>query len=258
MFNLNEGLIYCLFNGSSALPYALVIGIVFVMAAAYLLGSINSAIILSKIFYGDDIRKHGSGNAGTTNMLRTYGKSAALMTLGGDVLKTAIAVLISGIVFGFGYVGGVSTSAASIPGICYVAGLFAIIGHIFPIFYKFRGGKGVLSTATVILILSPISFAILMTLFIAIVWVSKYVSLGSVSAVILLPVVLHSHFIISFGQGSAPGLATLSAVIIAVLIVWCHRTNLQRISNKTESKLSFGSKKEKPSVKEEADGSNEE
>ena len=205
---------------------------------AYLLGSINSAIIVSKTFYGDDIRKHGSGNAGLTNVLRTYGKKAALFTLLGDILKTVFAVCIPGFLLGFYYIGGVSTGN----GYCYLAGLFAVLGHVFPLYYRFKGGKGVLTTATMALVLSPLPFLFLLLIFILLVATTKYVSLGSVTAVSLYPVLMHGYFAVVLG-GQMHGLTALSLIIIAILIVWCHRGNLQRISNRTERKLSFGSKK---------------
>ena len=221
------------------------------IVCAYLLGSINSAIIISKTIYHDDIRKHGSGNAGLTNMLRTYGKGAAGLTLLGDISKTAIAILISAVFFGFNYVGGVSTG----DGMCYVAGLFTVVGHIAPAYYKFKGGKGVLTTAVTALILSPIPFLILFTLFVLVVAISKYVSLGSVIAAILYPVMLRGYFAVVFSNTdkSLPGLAALATIIIAILIVWCHRGNLQRISERTERKISFKKKPEITKVAEEAD-----
>ena len=108
MFNLNEGLLSYLFpDGVRAI---VLFGSLFlVLLASYLLGSINSAILISKTVYRDDIRKHGSGNGGMTNMLRTFGGKAALMTLAGDLLKTAISILIAASVFGFRYFAGVST-----------------------------------------------------------------------------------------------------------------------------------------------------
>lgn len=244
MFNLNEGLLAYLFRDATEytssyylwyLAFALIS-----IAAAYFLGSINSAIIVSKALYRDDVRKHGSGNPGLTNMLRTYGKGGAGLTLLGDMLKTAVAIFISAVLFGFNYVGGVSTGE----GFCYVAGLFSIIGHIFPVYYKFKGGKGVLSTATMVLILTPIPFLILFAIFAAIVAVSKYVSLGSVVSAILYPVMLHGYFMFVFSNAdkSLPGLAALASVTVAILVVWCHRGNLQRISNRTERKLSFKKK----------------
>ena len=244
MFNLNHGFIYYLaeIQTKASLVYtATVIGAIIVIAASYLLGSINSAIIISKVLYRDDVRRHGSGNAGMTNMLRTYGKGAAGLTLLGDMLKTAIALIIAALIFGFGYKGGISVGAGGIPGFCYIAGLFAVLGHIFPIYYGFKGGKGVLVTSTMALILSPIPFLILFALFVLIVSISKYVSLGSVTVAILYPVVLHAYF--SMHGAFMPGLMALSSITLAILIVWCHRANLERISNRTESKISFKKKK---------------
>ena len=217
--------------------------VILLIAGSYLFGSINSSIIISKVIYHDDIRKHGSGNAGMTNMLRTYGKGAAGLTLLGDMLKTALAIVLGGLLFGFNYAGGISMG----DGYCYVAGLFAVLGHIFPLYYGFKGGKGVLATSTMALILTPVPFLVLFVLFVIIVWLSKYVSLGSVTVAILYPVLLHGYFTIMFpnAQHTMPGLVAFSCIALAILIVWCHRGNLQRISNRTERKISF-KKKPKP------------
>lgn len=241
MFNLNEGILVSLYPDHMPTYFNayLIVGTILIIAVGYLLGSINSAIIISKLLYRDDIRRHGSGNAGTTNMLRTYGKLAALLTLLGDIAKTALAILFAAVIFGFNYVGGISVGM----GLCYVAGLFAILGHIFPIYYGFRGGKGVLSTATMALMLSPVAFLILFAVFVAIVASSRYVSLGSVTAAILYPIVLHGMFQVMFG-GMMHGFIALSSIVTAIIIVWCHRHNLERISNRTENKISF--KKKKP------------
>jgi len=239
MFNLNQGLITAISFPSDAewLVYAVYVLFVLIgIAAAYLLGSVNSAIIISKLLYRDDIRKYGSGNAGLTNMLRTYGGRAAVLTLVGDILKTVLAVFIMGFLLGFHYAGGISFG----DGYCYIAGLFAMLGHIFPIYYGFKGGKGVLATAAMALVLSPVPFAILITLFIIIVAVSRYVSLGSVTVAILYPVVLSGYCELVFGF--TPGFISLSTILVAIIIVWCHRENLKRISNRTERKLSFGKK----------------
>lgn len=240
MFSLNEGLLLHFFAEPPRYYIAYAIFILFTIAASYLLGSVNSAIIISKTLYHDDIRKHGSGNPGMTNMLRTYGLGAAGLTLLGDMLKVAISIFIAGVLFGFHYTGGISNH----DGYCYVAGLFAVIGHIFPAYYKFKGGKGVLATATMALILSPVPFAILITLFILIVLISKYVSLGSVCAAVLYPVVVNAYFRFVL-SGKTPGLVSLCTIIIALLVVWCHRGNLQRISDRTERKISIGGKKKK-------------
>ena len=241
MFNLNDGLLkYIVENVISAewQYYAFYAGFVLVsVVAAYLLGSLNSAIIVSKLLYGEDIRTFGSGNAGLTNMLRTYGKKGALLTLAGDMLKTALAILIAGTLLGFNYMAGISYN----DGYCYMAALFAVLGHIYPVYYQFKGGKGVLVTATAALILTPPIFGILILLFIAIVWISKYVSLGSVTVALLYPVAVTTY--IRFNFELIPGILSLSTIIIAVLIVWCHRANLQRISDRTERKISIGSRK---------------
>ena len=120
MFNLNEGLWYYIVNvANNGLEewkiILLSVSFAFIsIAAGYLLGSINSAIIVSKLLYGDDVRRHGSGNAGMTNMLRTYGKKAAVLTLVGDLLKTVVAIVIGSVLGGFGYVGGISVGGACV------------------------------------------------------------------------------------------------------------------------------------------------
>lgn len=242
MFDLNKGLLDYMTNGlhlfSEPWQYTLVL-LCFVLVsivAAYFLGSINSAIFISKLLYRDDIRNHGSGNGGMTNMLRTFGKGAAGLTLLGDLLKTVIAIVISGLLLGFNYAGGICHG----DGYCYVAGLFAVLGHIFPIYYGFKGGKGVLVTAAMALVLTPLPFLILLAIFVLVVWLSKYVSLGSVISAILYPIVLTGY--IKVMGAPLPGLLTLSTILIAIIIVYCHRENLQRISDRTERKLSFKKK----------------
>ena len=234
------------------LKYAL-IAIGFTLASilvGYLLGSVNSAIVVSRLLHGEDIRTHGSGNAGLTNMLRTYGLGAAGLTLLGDFLKTAISVFIGGVLGGFCYVGGISMGGLSsdIP-LAYIAGFFSIIGHIWPIYYKFKGGKGVLCTAVLALILTPIEFAILIALFILIVATTKYVSLGSVTVGVLYPVVVSGHIKVLMSFNSAipgqNGIMALITIVIAILIVYCHRENLKRISEGTERRISIGGKKKK-------------
>ena len=244
MFNLNEGGLFALLYPAGTLIqnttlfYTTYLGfVVFMAVAAYLLGSINSAIVVSKVLYHDDIRKHGSGNAGLTNTLRTYGAKAAGLTLLGDVLKTVIAIFIAALLFGFNYVKGVSTGE----GFCYVAGLFSVLGHIYPIYYKFKGGKGVLSTAAMVLMLAPGVFLLLLILFVLIVFMSRYVSLGSICAAGLFPIVLHSYFLIIL-KAQPFGLVTLSSIILAVMIIVFHKENIKRIQSRTERKLSFKKK----------------
>ena len=190
----------------------------------YLLGSLNFAVIISKLFFHEDIRNQGSKNASLTNMLRVYGKTAAIYTLIGDVFKTVIACMIGRVIFG-------DTGAA-------VAGLGCILGHAFPIYYHFKGGKGVLATAAMALCLNPFAFGLLIAFFIAIVAVTKYVSLGSVMGALLFPIVL--------SKTSEPNMfSTIVSVIAAILIVILHRANIKRILDGTESKIDFKSKKKK-------------
>ncbi len=235
---LSTGLISMIKTTGEVERYIITVGLCLVtMIISYLLGSLSSAIIVSKALYKEDIRTHGSGNAGLTNMLRTYGKGAAALTLVGDMLKTAVAILITAIVFGFSYSGGISIS-----GFCYLSGLCAVFGHVYPIFYGFKGGKGVLVTATMALILTPLVFISLLTLFIIIVAISGYVSLGSICVASLFPVAvcLNSYFL----GGSVPVLTAVCTLVLGIFVVWCHRTNIGRLRAGTEKKISIG-KKEK-------------
>ena len=192
---------------------------------AYLLGSINFAIIFSKLFYHDDVREHGSGNAGATNMLRTYGKGKAALTLVCDMLKCAVSIVIGTLLF--------SVEGADI------AGLFCVVGHVFPCWHKFRGGKGVAVTAMVILMTSWPVFLLLLAVFAVVILGTKYVSLGSVMASLLYPVLLSSwNSLVS--ETSQHNI--LYAFLITVIVVVMHRENIKRILNKTESKISLGKK----------------
>lgn len=246
MFNLNDGglLKFLSLKGffpadSIYLTIAYFAFLLVVLLAAYFLGSINSAILFSKLIYKEDIRTKGSGNGGMTNMLRTYGGKAALLTLAGDLGKTAISILIAGVVFGFEY----TAVAISVSEECFLAGLFAVIGHVFPVYYKFKGGKGVLATATMALILTPIPFLILFGIFALVFTMSHYVSLASVCVAVLYPVLLRGTFAVVF-EDFMPGLVALSTIILACLIVWCHRENLKRISERTERKTYLRKKKD--------------
>ena len=141
---------------------------------SYLIGSINTAIIVTIIVAKKDIRDMGSGNAGLTNVLRTMGKLPAFFTLIGDVLKGVIAVLIGKLLFSFiGNIGG-AENLAMIGG--YISGFFAMIGHVFPIYYRFKGGKGILVSVSILLVIDPIVGIILIALFAILVITTKMVS----------------------------------------------------------------------------------
>jgi len=192
-----------------------------VIAAAYLCGSVSSAIILSKMMYGEDIRTKGSGNAGMTNMMRNFGLGPAALTLIGDMLKTMIGMLIGTLLLG---VNG-----------AYIAGLFCVLGHVFPAFYKFKGGKGVAATVMIILYLDIVAFALMLAVFVLIVWVTKYLSLGSVMLALIFPLVLYRNDSVIEDRP----IRLFVTFIIAGIVVYLHRANIKRIMNGTESKFKF-------------------
>lgn len=183
---------------------------------AYLLGSLNPAVIISHVFYKDDIRRHGSGNAGTTNMLRTYGKGAAAATFALDLAKAAIAVLLGLWLWGF-------NGRA-------LAGFFVVFGHMFPVFHRFNGGKGVACLAMVVLMISPITFLFLLAIFLVGTIGTRMVSFGSMMAALLYPLILQAFY-------GIPDLSIAMAVFSAVFIVFAHRENIKRIREGKENKL---------------------
>lgn len=197
------------------------------MVGSYFIGSINPSIILSKKLYGDDVRAHGSGNAGTTNMTRTYGKKMGILIFALDFSKAAIAVILGSVI-----------ARVSLGGA--VAALFVVLGHTFPVFYKFKGGKGVACTAACILLLSPISFLFLFPIFALIVLFSKYISLGSIVTALLFPL-----FASVFPSPLAPngGLIPLVACVLALLILFMHRENIKRLMEGKENKFYLFKKK---------------
>lgn len=205
-----------------------------VIAAAYLIGSLNFAVIISKLKYGQDIRNYGSGNGGTTNMLRTYGKKMGAVTLLCDMLKAVVACTVGCLFLGL-TVGG------------YLAAFFCMLGHMFPVYYKFKGGKGVAVSAAAMLMLNPSVFAVIFVCFVVIVGGTKYVSLGSVMCALLYPVILNTMNEILFPYLYALGVTKLGpdvlfAVLIAIFVVVMHRENIKRLIAGTESKVSFGKK----------------
>ena len=206
-----------------------------IAAAGYFIGSINFAVLLSKIKYKDDIRRHGSGNGGATNMLRTYGKGAAALTYLGDFLKAFIVTLLGIIIGGetFGCIGG----------------LACMFGHAFPVYFNFKGGKGVACASGVILCLDPLVFLVCLLVFVVMVLGTKYVSLGSVMGAGLFPVFYCSMYQLHFsgypGEELYPNaFMTIGSLIMAGRVVVLHRKNLKRIMDGTENKVSFKKKVE--------------
>lgn len=205
--------------------------------AGYLLGGIVFGVLISKVFYHDDVRTHGSGSAGMTNMLRNYGKGAAAATAVGDVGKSVAVVFL-----------GRAIMAALLPNspldpVCgaYLAGIFAVIGHCKPVFFGFKGGKGVLVGAGSALATEPLVCLGLLAIFLVEVSITRIVSLGSIIIAGLYPVVTVCY--LAWQGANLPTLAVsgLCTAVMGVMVIWMHRSNIQRLRDGTEYR--FGQKK---------------
>lgn len=192
-----------------------------IVILAYLLGSIPSGLIVGKVFYGVDIREHGSGNLGGTNTFRTLGVKAGLAVTLADILK--------------------GTLAASLPYFfdsdfhALAAGVFAVIGHMYPVFAGFRGGKAVATSGGVLLCYAPIMFLIVLAAFFISLFTTKYVSLSSMLAAV-------TAIIYSFIDGDIP--LIIVVLILSSFVIYRHRANIKRILNKTEPKVKLFSKRD--------------
>ncbi|MBE0478278.1 glycerol-3-phosphate 1-O-acyltransferase PlsY [Candidatus Aerophobetes bacterium] len=193
-----------------------------VVAIGYLLGSLSGGYLVGRLAGGFDIRKFGSGNIGTTNVLRVLGKRYALFVLLLDFGKGAASIYMANL-FAIGAMNPFLLRA--------LAGLACITGHNWPVFLKFRGGKGVATAAGVFLILSPLPFAIAVLTMIAVVGATRYVSLGSIISAAALP------FYIFVLMGAKSFMYIYLALAIAALIIWRHRSNLKRLVSGRENKL---------------------
>ena len=209
---------------------------------AYLLGSISSSVIISKKISGTDIRSAGSGNAGATNMLRVHGKKAGLLTLVCDVLKGVIAVLIGMladyIIQTFAAGNGISTDWVEanilIGNLRYIAGVFAVVGHDFPVFFGFKGGKGVATSLGVMLLLNWQIGLLVAAAALIIMVITRYVSLGSVSGGVLYPVSVLGYML---GTGKVNYVNFVCSIILGLLIIVKHHANIKRLLNGRENKL---------------------
>jgi glycerol-3-phosphate acyltransferase PlsY len=197
-----------------------------VAAIAYLIGSINFSVIFSRKIAGFDLREKGSKNAGTTNMLRTVGKKGAAIVLICDILKGVVAVAIAKLISG-----SVNSAIA-----CQIAGFCAVLGHTFPIFFEFKGGKGVATSIGILLVLNWQIGLICLLYGIIMIILTRMVSLGSITAAILFPVLtifIRSHYI-------ATGFNyTIFGIIMVAFILFNHRSNIKRLNEGTENRISF-------------------
>lgn len=193
-------------------------------AIAYFCGCFNGAVIVSKYILRDDVRKHGSGNAGLTNFYRTYGARYALCVIVCDMGKTVLACLIGGYLMHW-VVGDWTLGLL-------IAGIGCELGHMFPVFFGLRGGKGILSGGVLVLMLDWRVALIAWGLFVSLWLLTRYVSLGSVAATASMPV---SVFLL-MGHN---WLYTVLSAAVAALVIWCHRGNIRRLLSGTEKKFQW-------------------
>lgn len=199
---------------------------------AYLLGSISFSVIISKKMAGFDVREKGSGNAGSTNVLRTVGKKAAIITLICDVLKGVVSVLIA-------LLAGKIIQGLNNALLVQIAGIFVILGHTFPIFFKFKGGKGIATSLGVLLIINWQIGLICLVFALILMILTRRVSIGSIAAAILFPVLvlfINQNYIVAESTNWS---YLIFSIIVAIFVIFNHRSNIKRILNGTESKISL-------------------
>ena len=206
---------------------------IIVTLVAYLLGSISFSVIISKKMAGFDVREKGSGNAGATNMLRSVGTKAAVLTLLCDVLKGVAAIIFAIIV-------GAIAKNSDKSLLVQIAGILVVVGHTFPVFFNFKGGKGVATSLGVLLMTNWKIGLICLVFALVLMALTKMVSMGSVGAAVLFPVLvlfIHTNYTISDGSSYF-----VYSIILALIVAFNHRSNIQRILNGTENKISFKKK----------------
>lgn len=204
---------------------------IIVAVLAYAIGSINFSVLISRKMAGFDVREKGSGNAGTTNVLRAVGVKAAILTLICDILKGIVAVLIAFLI-------GNMTQTADRALLIQLAGILVIVGHTFPIFFEFRGGKGIATALGVLLITNWKIGLICLVFAVVLIIITRMVSVGSMSAAILFPVLtlfMGDNFIVAQGAFKY----FIYSLILAAFVIFNHRENIKRIMNGTENKISF-------------------
>ncbi|MEG2144310.1 MAG: glycerol-3-phosphate 1-O-acyltransferase PlsY [Oscillospiraceae bacterium] len=193
-------------------------------AWGYLLGSVNFAVIISRI-KGRDVRKLGSGNAGSTNMLRNFGVKYAALTFIGDFLKGSTAVYLVGFLLNGDDIAIIARG---------VAAIFVVIGHMKPLYFGFKGGKGVATALGALAILNPVPFAFVITAGVSMVFITGYVSLAAVTLAVLYPVAVYVY---SVYTNTLDGRVMLIAGILASMVIISHRANIKRLLTKTENSI---------------------
>ena len=201
---------------------------------SYLIGSVNFSVILSKKIAGFDVREKGSGNAGSTNMLRSVGKGAAALTLICDILKGVVAI-------GIAILLGNMVQDSNKELLLQIAGIMVIVGHTYPVFFGFKGGKGV-ATSLGVLLLSNWQIGLICLVFALVMMaLTRMVSLGSCTAAVLFPVLtlfINQHYTV-LTEGKSGNVYFIYSVILAAIVLFNHRENIKRIYEGTENRLSF-------------------
>ena len=210
---------------------------IIVTLVAYLLGSISFSVIISKKMAGFDVREKGSGNAGTTNMLRSVGKKAAAITLVYDILKGVVSI-------GLAIIIGNIVKNLDKELLLQIAGIAVVLGHTFPIFIGFKGGKGV-ATSLGVLLMSNWQIGLICLVFaLVLMALTRMVSLGSCAAAVLFPVLtlfINQNYTV-LSEGKNGNVYFIYSVILAIIVLYNHRENIKRILSGTENKLSFSKK----------------
>lgn len=192
-----------------------VVSFLAMLVFAYLVGAIPFGVVVGKLFYGTDVRQHGSGNVGTTNVFRVLGKKAGVVVLVCDMLKGFIPALIAAHFFN--------------PWAAIFIAAAPVVGHMFSIFLKGRGGKGVATGAGVVAALVPLAFLVILVVWLTLVVTTRYVSVASLVAAVLVPV-----FVIAFDH---PLPYQIAAVLVSIIVWWAHRGNIARLVHGTESRV---------------------
>ncbi len=205
------------------------------LIAAYLIGSVPSAVWIGKYFYNIDVREYGSGNAGSTNVFRVLGKKAGIPVLIIDILKGFAAVSIA-------YLSNYQNGSNQFINLQLVLAMASLVGHIFPIFASFRGGKGIASLLGIIIAIHPYAALISIAIFMTVLLISSYVSLASIITAVIFPIIIIFVF-----KTKAPSLIIFS-ILIAILVIITHQKNIERLIRRQESKSKL-LKKRKPTEK---------
>jgi len=200
--------------------------IISLILTGYLFGSIPTAVWIGKAFYNIDVREFGSGNSGATNTFRVLGKKAGIPVLLIDIAKGSVAVSLS-------YFSGFESNSADFINLQLGLGVAALLGHIFPVFAGFRGGKGVATILGIVMCVAPVSCSMSLGVFLVVLFASKYVSLSSMTAGLCFPFFLN---LIMHNQNHT---LTVYSILVAVLLIITHKNNIVRLYNKQESKVNL-------------------